>query len=205
MPTDHDDDDHNRTDGAVSTASISAPSTAAGPTSLPTDHPERPVNEKPTTSGEPTTAGKPTTTGEPAASGEPTATGEPPATATTSPDEAASASVTATGFSGTSIWPHLPVSPRTQVWIAGAFVLILLFCVALGVYVFVVRRRRAAAERDYEFEVLPDEEGEEGKRGGQLWDAFAAGSDEEGEGEDEGVGEEEGLVRGYTDKEEEHR
>jgi kexin len=74
-------------------------------------------------------------------------------------------------------------------------VLIVAFCAGLGVYFYIARRkRRAANARDsYEFDLIPDQEearlmgggakgGKGGKRrAGELYDAFAAGSEDEDE------------------------
>jgi kexin len=79
----------------------------------------------------------------------------------------------------------------------------LVFCSGLGVYFYMARRRRlrnGEARADYEFELLDDEEAEglnsgekgaagrkgrtgRGTRGGELYDAFAGGSDDDEEDE----------------------
>lgn len=95
------------------------------------------------------------------------------------------------------------LSTKTQVWIYGAIGLIVAFCSGLGVYLWLARRRRLRnnPRQDYEFALLEDEEGESlrgnggaaggkagagaaGKkprktRGGELYDAFAGGSDDD--------------------------
>lgn len=100
----------------------------------------------------------------------------------------------------------------------GALALIVAFCVGLGVYFYMARRKRLAsmARDNYEFDLIRDDEEAEGltgglaarggrRRAGELYDAFAAGSDEEdgpfsldeeeeGEYRDAGRGEGAGLI-----------
>ena len=89
------------------------------------------------------------------------------------------------------------MSSKTQIWVYGAVALIVLFCAAVGVYLFMARRKRLRnnARDEWEFDLLEDEEAEgltsgktAGKKGGkrragELYDAFAAGSEDESEGE----------------------
>lgn len=161
--------------GGVQTAPADAP------TAEPADHPDRPVNAKPTSTNADTV--------------EPV-TGE---------EEATPSSSWLPGF-----LPTFGVSPSTQLWIYGSLGLIIAFCCGLGVYLWIVRRKRMrnAARDDYEFELLDEQEaeglasGEKGvrgkkgrkTRGGELYDAFAGGSDEEAE-EDEFGG-----PAGYRDR-----
>lgn len=195
MPTEEDDDDHD----AIVTTTI-PPTTVTPPpgfhtpgevpSTTPTDHPDRPVNAKPTTTPTGGTTVPPTTGEE-----------------ETSPTATDSASSWLPGF-----LPTFGVSPRTQAWIYASIALILVFCAGLGVYLYTARRRRLRnSPRDnYEFELLDEEEAEgltaEGRaaaasekgsvaagiggvvggarktkrtRGGELYDAFAGGSDEE--------------------------
>lgn len=169
MPTEDDDDDHD----ATTTATPIAITTSLPPhpdatntaifTSLPDDHPERPV--------------KPSNTN---------GASESPATSTQP-----AAAETTTGSSWLpSFLPTFGVSSRTQAWIYGALGLIVTFCAGLGAWLWVMRRRRLRNNpRDnYEFEPLnPDEATglnsgrEKGtrRRGGELYDAFAGGSDDE--------------------------
>lgn len=176
MPTEHDDDDHDVMTASVSTASVSAGPDETGLPANPSDHITRPVNAKPT-SGAPS---KPT-----AAISSSTASSI--TTATASPSTSA--------ISSEHFLPHyfptFGVSKRTQVWIYGALAIIVLFCVGLGIYFFVQRRRRIRNSRDtYEFDVLGDEDARTGltgaasgrrpkRRAGELYDAFAGESDEE--------------------------
>jgi kexin len=158
---------------------------------VPTDHPERPTKPKPTDTSDEADA-SPTDTA-------------PPAAETTKPPSSWLP----------SFFPTFGVSAATQIWIYGSLVLIILFCSGLGVYLYLARRKRLAndSRNNYEFDVLVDEEAEgltsgegtrgrrKGRRAGELYDAFAAGSDEEdlgGGGESENEGEDEG--NGYRDE-----
>lgn len=192
MPTDHDDDDHDKTEPATtttiaaSTTSVSTQSTASM-TANPTDHPDRPVNAKPT-DGTDDEIAKPTST---------VNEGQEPSTG----------SEEHFGGSGwlPSFFPTFGVSSKTQVWIYGSSLLILAFCSGLGLYFYLARRRRILnnPRDDYEFELLNEEESQgltkaggkggakavtpaKGKRrAGELYDAFAAGSEEDDLTDDE--------------------
>lgn len=194
MPTEEDDDDHD----AIVTTTI-PPSTVTPPPGFPhpspdpsvTDIPDRPINAKPTNT--------PTPKPDPV-------TGE----LESSPSITETPSSWLPGF-----LPTFGVSPRTQAWIYASLALILVFCAGLGVYLYTARRRRLRnSPRDtYEFELLDEEEAEgltagekdvgggdaaagrkKRTRGGELYDAFAGGSEDEGDdGEfyrdhDEGAG-----------------
>lgn len=193
MPNEDDDANHD----VIVTTTI-PPSTVTPPAGFPvpgsgsddatpTDHPDRPINSKPT----------PTNTD--------SVTGELEA----SPD--ATSTSTAEGESNwlPGFLPTFGVGPRAQAWIYASLALILAFCTALGVYLFMARRRRLRnSPRDnYEFELLDDGEAEGltgarggargtrgekiagaaaggaagagRKRGGELYDAFAGGSDDD--------------------------
>ncbi|EOA89007.1 pheromone processing endoprotease [Exserohilum turcicum] len=184
MPDGHEDDDHDKIeDHPAITTSIPVPSsTAPAMTSLPDDHPDRPVNQKPTPT--PTTADNGVQS---------SVTPTPSATETAAPTE---------NFLP-SPFPTFGVSKRTQIWIYGALSLILVFIVGLCTYLFIARRKRMKDSRDaYEFEVLDGEEDRDDqgllsgagaggrkkrtKRGGELYDAFAGESDEDLLSDDEG-------------------
>lgn len=94
--------------------------------------------------------------------------------------------------------PTFGASPKAQAWIYGAIGLILVFCVGLGIYLYIARRRRLRNDSGdgYEFEPLAEDVdgysgGEKGAyagggqtrrtRGGELYDAFAGGSEDEDE------------------------
>ncbi|CAD6441874.1 c7855f3b-5b43-4f0c-97d1-6a825be669d3 [Sclerotinia trifoliorum] len=176
MPTEHDDDNHadisTTTIAGVTPTATSAPTNPAAPTdalpSTPSDHPDRPVNAKP--SGTEDSLASPTST-------------TPAESETTTP----------------STWipsflPTFGVSSKTQIWIYGALGLIVTFCAGLGVYLYMARRKRLRnnPRDEWEFDLLEDDEAEAlagntemtmkkgGKRrAGELYDAFAAGSDDE--------------------------
>lgn len=216
LPTEEDDDDHD----VISTTTL-PPTTvtpppgqtapADVPTTTPSDHPDRPINAKPTA----TSSG----------------TGEEVVSPSASPSASAEASSWLPGF-----LPTFGVSPATQAWIYGSLALILTFCCGLGVYLWMARRKRMrnSPRDDYEFELLDEEEAEglasgeksargaKGRktRGGELYDAFAGGSDEEddefggsgayrdqdnsrSEGSSDGAGREKRALRD-DDEEEQH-
>jgi kexin len=151
----------------------------------PTDHPERPVNEKP--SG--------------------TTDDEVSATQTSVPSESDTETDNGPPHSSwlPSFFPTFGVSAKTQIWIYGSLALIVTFCSGLGVYFYLARRKRLRnnPRDDYEFELLNEEEAEgltqgeemgmsgrgagKGKRrAGELYDAFAAGSEDESGDEADG-------------------
>ncbi|KAK3394497.1 peptidase S8/S53 domain-containing protein [Podospora didyma] len=175
MPTEEDDNDH----ALVATTTLPATITTILPdpgvvdhphiTATPSDHPERPVNSKPT----------------------------PSAGATASPSEDENAQPSDSTWLP-SFLPTFGASAATQVWIYGSAILIILFCGGLGLYFWMARAKRLRNKGDdYEFELLDEEEaeglasGEKGAvgtagrkggrrtRGGELYDAFAGGSDDE--------------------------
>lgn len=189
MPTESDDDDHDKI--VTTTIPPTTVTPPAGfhtpgelPSTTPTDHPDRPINSKPSQSADPVT-------------------GE----LESSPSATSVESSWLPGF-----LPTFGVGPRAQAWIYASLALILLFCAALGVYLFMARRRRLRnSPRDnYEFELLDDAEaegltaaggekvagaGKKRTRGGELYDAFAGGSDDEDElyrDQEEGVSSAEG-------------
>ena len=180
-PDEH-DDDHETTTGSVATTSVNVGSPQTAQPANPTDHIDRPVNAKPT----------------------PTPSKSNSVIAETTTSTVVSSSVPTQTPSDSflpSFFPTFGVSKRTQIWIYGALVLIILFCMGLGAYFFIQRRKRLRnnPRDDYEFEVLDTEEENRGmngaaggkkakRRAGELYDAFAGGSDEElfssdGEGE----------------------
>ena len=186
MPKEEDDDDHDVMTATPSFVSISPGATETDLPANPTDHQHRPVNAKPTNPGS-----------------QATSTSSSSSSSSVSPSASASASATATDLpseppeedkDSSHLLPHyfptFGVSKHTQVWIYGAFTIIVLFCAGLGTYFFVQRRKRRRSEReDYEFEVLDDEDAvlsggvgakKKGRRAGELYDAFAGESDEEG-------------------------
>lgn len=171
MPNENDDDDHDATQTvSASTTSISTHGlpTVSVPASV-TNHPERPVNAKPTNTNGSSTL--------PLSTSEPTSNASPSAT----PENLLP-----------SFFPTFGVSKNTQIWIYGSFAIIVLFCAGIGTYLYLARRRRKRnnVRDDYEFEVLDDRDGEGDtggfggrkggkRRAGELYDAFAEESDEE--------------------------
>jgi len=107
----------------------------------------------------------------------------------TTTQSAAAESTTASSWLP-SFLPTFGVSSRTQVWIYSALGLIVAFCLGLGAWLWWVRRKRLQNNpRDsYEFEPLNPNDAaglggghEKGskRRGGELYDAFAGGSEDE--------------------------
>jgi len=191
IPTEHDDDDHDRIDDhpAHTTVVSVPPGTKPTLTAVPSDHPDRPVNQKPSQTQ---------------------ANGAQTATTTSSPSATASAAPSENFLPNP--FPTFGVSKRTQIWIYGALSLIIIFIAGLGTYLFIARRKRLRDSRDsYEFEVLDDVEDREdtgmlgaaagrkkrARRGGELYDAFAGESDEEDLLSEDGDGD----VGPYRDRE----
>lgn len=178
MPNENDDDDHDKPQttivGPAKTTTLPANPDATKPhtDANPTDHPHRPTKQP--------------------GSG-------------TKPEEETSGSVdkepTKTPSSSWVSWlPSFGASKKAQVWIYGAAGLIVAFCSGLGIYFWIARRRqrRNDSRNNYEFELIDEEEGEglnrgekgvagNGRRtrGGELYDAFAGGSDDEDDDDDE--------------------
>jgi kexin len=168
MPDETDDDDHSLTATTTATASThkapvpTHPTTTSTATEV-TNGPARPTKVKPS-----------------AGSG----TAEAAASATTSAP-AAEESGSSTSFMGRV--------RATPMWIWGAAGLIGVFGVTIGVYIWRARRAARAADvaRDsYEFELLNEDaeknggagaggDGRRRPRGGELYDAFADGSDDD--------------------------
>ncbi|KOS21621.1 Kexin [Escovopsis weberi] len=177
---------------------------AAGPIS---DHPVRPT--KPGAGASPSS--KPVDTEHEAAPDTDSETPQPSPSSPASPSSSSSSSSSSASSSSSSWIEWLPTfgAPKTaRVWIYGSLGLIGVFCCGLAVYFWIARRRRLRNDprNNYEFELLDEEEGEnlngveKGKagggggggsgvarkgsrrtRGGELYDAFAGGSDDEDE------------------------
>lgn len=177
LPDEH-EDDHEIVSTPVSTTSIDPGPPQTDLPATPSDHIDRPVNDKP--------AETPVTSNtDPGAS--PTSTDPSSPTTEPTPTHTPSDSFLP------SFFPTFGVSKRTQIWIYGSIVLIVIFCCALGVYFYVQRKKRLRnnPRDDYEFEVLDDDEDDAGgmnghaggkkakRRAGELYDAFAGESDEE--------------------------
>jgi len=204
LPEETDDDNH---DGIATTTLVATTTSVPIPTdtSLPavsTDHPDRPVNAKPTgTTDEDTSP-----------------TSSSPASTSTSDKESSWLP---------SFFPTFGVSAKTQIWIYGAIGLIVVFCSGLGVYLYMARRRRLRnnSRDSYEFDLVAEEEAQgltqggatggkrqkSKRRAGELYDAFAAGSededfddfdDEDGEDYQDNDAEDRHVVRDDDDDEE---
>ncbi|KAK4990446.1 pheromone processing endoprotease [Elasticomyces elasticus] len=180
LPTEHDDDDHNAetTSAAVSTTTVAVPTETGEVPGNPTDHIDRPVNNKVSSStSAPTSMPAPAPTSSVAMS---TTVPAPTSTPTDLPETFLP-----------SPFPTFGVSKRTQIWIYGSIALIGIFVTSLAAYFFMARRRRLRNARDdYEFEMLNEDDADDRrpengravgrkKRAGELYDAFAEGSDEE--------------------------
>ena len=187
MPKEDDDDDHDVVTASPSFVSVSPGATETDLPANPTDHQHRPINAKPTSPGPQTTT---TSSPSPSVSASTPASATVPAntTATGLPSEPPEEDKESSHFLP-HYFPTFGVSKRTQVWIYGAFAIIVLFCAGLGTYFLVQRRKRRRWDRDdYEFEMLDDEDTalnggadgrKKGQRAGELYDAFAGESDEE--------------------------
>lgn len=179
MPSEHDDDDHDKTIISTTTMAASTTSIAQGVYStttsvtVPSNHPERP--QKPSRPGETENTGsKPTDT---------------------STDAPVPSSATSKSTWIPSFFPKFGASATSQAWVFGASGLILAFCGGLAIYLYQARRKRLRnnPRDEWEFDLLEDEEGDDlnggssgysgkigGKRrAGELYDAFASGSEDE--------------------------
>lgn len=179
MPDEH-DDDHSIEDAIVATTSVYPAPSKTDPPGSHTDAVDRPVKPKPNPTSEATAAPAP-----------PAETEAPSATKPTDGDttETPTATDSAENFLP-SFFPTFGASKRTQAWIYAAIGSIIVFCIALGVYFQVARRKRQrnASRDDYDFEMIEDEDelhatpgasGRGYRRGGELYNAFAGESDEE--------------------------
>ncbi|KAL2211418.1 hypothetical protein CC79DRAFT_1268269 [Sarocladium strictum] len=170
MPEENDDADHDKPQSTISVPAVTTSAQSgeatepSAPPGNPTDHHERPT--------------KPAR----------------PSASSTGSSEAQEATETSSSH-WVSWLPTFGASKKAQIWIYGAVGLILAFCIGLGAWLLIVRRRRLRNDprTNYEFELLDDEEtqglnsGEKGvggkkakrTRGGELYDAFAEGSEDE--------------------------
>ncbi|KAF2237099.1 hypothetical protein EV356DRAFT_497404 [Viridothelium virens] len=194
MPQEDDDADHDRIDAPAHTITISRPTdTATAPPGNPSDHVDRPVNSKSSSSpAAPVTLSDSSTTlvVDPHAStaapttlssstaiasqpedevSNPTTT--VPFTTPTSAAPSSSSTPTTTDLPDTflpSPFPTFGVSKKSQIWIYAALALILLFVVGVAAYLWLTRRRKRRNLRDaYEFDTLATDEDAlmEGERG----------------------------------------
>lgn len=180
LPNEH-DDDHNIEDAIVATTSVAPAPVKTDPPGSPTGAINRPVKPKPNQSAQPTTPPE-------------APAGETEAPSPTKPTGSGASETPSTTSSSDSFlpsfFPTFGASKRTQAWIYAAIGSIIVFCIALGVYFQVVRRRRKRNDPrdDYDFEMIEDEDelhamtgvsGRTHRRGGELYNAFAGESDEE--------------------------
>ncbi|KAH6687843.1 subtilase [Plectosphaerella plurivora] len=172
MPSDNDDDDHAKviTTTKVAMTTSMTHSAVSHPTEA-ADHPDRPTKAKSTT----------------------VVSAEATPTASAAPSGTQDAAQSPTNSNWVSWLPSFGVSEKAQAWIYGAIALIVLFCAGLGAWFLWQRKRNASNTREnYEFELINEEEaealnnGEKGAaagkrrtRGGELYDAFAGGSDDD--------------------------
>ncbi|OAA63755.1 pheromone processing endoprotease kex2 [Niveomyces insectorum RCEF 264] len=201
MPNENDDENHD----SVSTTTLPASTTTLVSgvpvtdqpdtlTATPTDHPDRPVKPTMKPSSPSQEQGSPArpTGGSSAVPGSETENETVPSTTSASWLPAFLANM----------------STKTQIWIYGALGLIVAFCLGLGIYLYLARRKRLRnnSRDNYEFELLDEEEAEglndsdgegghnekgplgvtagrkgrrKATRGRELYDAFADGSDDE--------------------------
>ncbi|KAI0849633.1 peptidase S8/S53 domain-containing protein [Daldinia vernicosa] len=176
MPNEDDDADHDITSTVTPPAATTSlppnpdATNTAEPTAVPTDHPDRPT--------------KPSKT-----------TGDNIATETGTESEVAETTTAGSSWLP-SFLPTFGVSSSTQAWIYGSIGLIVAFCCGLGAWFWFMRRKQRLnnPRDDYEFEPLnandgddnlgaPGEKGNQKRRAGELYDAFAGGSEDEDDNE----------------------
>ena len=212
MPNQHDDDDHDVVEtqtASVTTTTVAVPTETGRPPGNPDDHQHRPVNHKAST-----TTGSSTPTNIPSPAEDEVT--EP--TSTTGSDDS--------NFLPRP-FPTFGQSKRTQIWIYGAIALILIFLAALGSWWLYMRRKKRWMSRDeYGFEMADHDDndndapgrsgmngyanggingGRRKRRAGELYDAFAEGTDDEAEvfdlgSDDESEVEEEFERRGRSER-----
>jgi kexin len=204
MPTEHDDDDHNddhpenahTQTATVGTTSVAVPTETGLPAGNPADHIDRPAKPQVTTED----STNPTTTA--ATSTSETAPSVPVITQPPIVDEEQDSkpSSPASSSSSDNLFPHpfptFGVSKGTQKWVYGSFVLIIIFLIGLCAFLIYMRRKKRWMNRDdYGFEMIDHDDNDDaagangaaaGKKGrrqraGELYDAFAEGSDDEAE------------------------
>ena len=201
LPNDYDDDDHDSEDATVGTTSVAVPTMTGQPPGNPTDHIDRPNISKVSS-----TTAVPTPTEAPSESED---------NATSSPSPTAS-----NGSFLPHPFPTFGTSKNTQIWIYGSAVLIVAFLAGIGGWWYYMRRKRARwmSRDEYGFEMVEGNDADEdlnggaaasggrrNKRAGELYDAFAEGSDEDTpfglESEDESDDDHDGLGVGGSGKE----
>jgi kexin len=116
-------------------------------------------------------------------------------------------------------FPTFGVSKGTQKWVYGSIVLIIIFLIGLCAFLIYMRRKKRWMNRDdYGFEMIDHDDNDDaagangaaaGKKGrrqraGELYDAFAEGSDDEAEPFDLGEDSEDEHDDGHLRKGEKH-
>jgi len=148
---------------SVGTTSLPTSLTSQTPAQKPSEHVDRPTVAKPTTTGQSGTNGS-----------------KPGDTNTVIDDSKAgtgdSEASTDRPLFIPSFLPTFGVSGKTQVWIYGAFTIIIMFVAGVAIYLCVQKRKRKASNNDYEFAVLEDEEDGAGMAGGSSSRATGAGA-----------------------------
>lgn len=211
LPNYHDDDGHDVVETQTAshhTTSVAVPTETGRPPGNPDDHQHRPVNSKISTT---TATGTVTSLPSPV---------DDEVIPTASNAEAEDSSFLPRPF------PTFGVSKRTQIWIYGALALILVFLAGLGGWWYWMRRKKRWMNRDdYGFEMVDHEDhddddgasrgvnghvnggigGRRKQRAGELYDAFAEGTDDEAEmfdlGSEEDSGDEDEFERRGRGKE----
>lgn len=168
LPEQH-EDDHETATASVTTTSVSddPAAHATPPPGNPSDHIDRPTKPQNDVEASPTSESAPSPTSE---------------------ADTADPSATHSSSFLPSFFPTFGVSKKTQIWIYGSIGLIIVFCAGLGVYFLVQRRKRLNSARDgYEFEMVNTDDDDDAakrglrrpRRGGDLYNAFAAESDDD--------------------------
>ncbi|GAM82694.1 hypothetical protein ANO11243_006770 [Dothideomycetidae sp. 11243] len=190
MPNNNDDDDHDSDHTTVTAETTTHGQThpTGEPEGNPDDHIDRPVNNKP---GDITSASSMTTATSSPSISTPTKTPEEDDLKDSKPEATSKPNFLPSPF------PTFNASRKTQIWIYGAIALIVVFCVSLGIWYALTRRRaRRNARDEYEFEMLDEDDANDdgarsglmngaggarkkNRRAGELYDAFAEGSEDE--------------------------
>lgn len=196
-PTDH-IDRPSKPEVTSSSANVSSPSTAVAPTTVASS---TIASTSPSSASASTSTPEPTKTPVPTPTEEeeeedvvdfkPTGVSEPPSETSTFSD---------------NLFPHpfptFGVSKGTQKWVYGSIVLIVIFLITLCAFWYYMRRKKRWMGRDdYGFEMVDHDDhddadagvagGRRKRRAGELYDAFAEGTDDEAEAFDLGEDSEE--------------
>jgi kexin len=181
LPNENDDADHDREDANVGTTSVAVPTVTGQPEGNPTGHIDRPNISKASS----------TTSASPSATDISEAEDDTATTSSSTPSPTASQD---SNFLPRP-FPTFGASKTTQYWIYGSAILIVGFLSAIGGWWWYMRRKRARwmSRDEYGFEMVEGNDADEdvngaaagaggvrrNKRAGELYDAFAEGSDED--------------------------